>query len=398
MAGSATVIETKTKAFAKEITTFLNKKRKDKISELTKKGDKEPDKKLVQVTFAYSSGKGSLSRTPEAQAESVSKGRSWTCSGAHMVDKARHVKMLYGAPGKKPGVSWDVKSAFGTKDEHFCSLADLKTKWKAVMKSQELKNYKGGDGWGEGDAFHFELDDSKVPHSDKRVQACLAHYAKITRVEGKPRNNSFETSKTWKPSLAPHLKKVEEEAKKKEEEKAKEELKKMRFEGSAAGKQSLLKKSNKSATTKGTALPAITFEGPLDAGAPKEKKVDVSTALPWDSLARDIFEYLGLTESKGFDVKIACGVSYVSVTYPNLTQSFLHGLTPRCALIYNTPAQKALGMTVNVTSDVKLAKSGAGPKGTVAFEMVLETPIDRDKGTIVISIDGAKATARAQHG
>lgn len=395
MATVENVIETKVKAFAKDITKFLDGKRKAKEAKLKKEGEADPDKKLVKVTFAYSSGKGSISRSPEQQAESVSKGTSWTCAGAHMVDKARHVKMLYGAPGKKAKTSWDVAAAFGSKDEHFVTLSDLKTKWAALMKTHGLKNYKGKDGWGDGDAFHFELPDSKVPVSDKRVQACLAHYAKITRIDGKSTNSSFESSH-WKKPLAPHLKKAEAEKKRLEEAERIAELKKMRFDGSSSGTVKLLNKANKTTSVSGAAFPDIDVPSPIDSGGSKAKSVQTGSALVWDSLARDIFEALGLAESSGFDVKVSCGVSYDLVTYDNLTQSFMRNLTPKCVLVYNTPVARAMKMTVTAKADVALTQSTMAPKGTLVFDVVLTSPLDTEKGTITVTIDGAKAKATAK--
>lgn len=397
MANVENVIETKVKAFAKDITKFLDEKRAAKVAKLKKegKGGADPGKTLVTVSFKYSSAKGSISRSPEQQAQYVSDGTSWTCAGAHMVDKARHVAMHYGPAGKKAKVSWDLGGAFGSKDEHFVSLSDLKTKWNALMTTHSLKNHKGKDGWGAGDEFHFELADSKVPHSDKRVQACLAHYAQITRVDGKKKNSSFESG-SWKKSLAPHLKKAEEELAKQKEAEHIAEMKAMQFEGSAAGKQGLLSKVNKSGSTTGKPFPDIDVPSPIDSGGCKAKKVETGTALVWDSLARSIFEKLGLAETSGFDIKLSCGVSYNCITYDNLSQTFLTALTPKCVLVYNTPAARAMGMTVSAVSDVKLTKSAGAPSGKVVFDVLLKTPVDTEKGTITITIDGAKATATAK--
>lgn len=403
MAEAANLIEKKVKAFAQDITKFLEDKRKAKIAELKKKassgGDGKkgggPDDTLVTVTFAYSSGKGSVSRSPEQQAEGVSNGKSWTCAGAHMVDKARHVKMLYGPPGKAAKTSWDVKNAFGTKDQHFVTLADLKKEWTRLMKKHGLKNYRGGDGWGDGDAFHFELPESKVPRSDKRVQACLAHYAKITRLDGKPINETFEKG-SWKKDLEPHLKKIEKEQKKREDAARREELAKLRFDGSAAGSVSLMKGANKAAAVAGKPFPEIDVVGPIDTGKRTAKKVEASAAIQWDSLARDIFETLGLLETKGYDVKLSCGVVYEAITYENLTQTFLTGLTPKCTLIYNTPAAKAMGMTVTAVSDVAMKTSSKAPSGTVAFRVELKSPVNTTKAEVIVAIDGAKAIAKTK--
>lgn len=136
MPDSASTITSKVKAFAKDITAYLTAERL-KQEKALKKAGKDPEATLVKVSFEYSASTGSLSRTPEQQANFVSKGTSWTCAGSHLVDKARHVKMLYGPVGKKPGVSWDLKGAFGSKEQHFMTLSTLQTKWAALMQKTQ---------------------------------------------------------------------------------------------------------------------------------------------------------------------------------------------------------------------------------------------------------------------
>jgi hypothetical protein len=41
-------------------------------------------------------------------------------------------------------------------------------------------------------SFHLELPDSKLDHSDSRVVACFEEYAKLTRKDGKSKNDKFE--------------------------------------------------------------------------------------------------------------------------------------------------------------------------------------------------------------
>lgn len=388
----ASVIESKVKAFAKDINKFLDAKRDAKVKALTKAGDPKADEKVVKVSFKYSGAKGSISRSPEQQAENVAKGTSWTCAGAHMVDKARHVAMYYGPAGKKPKISWAVGEAFGSKDQHFVAMSDLKNKWKALMKTHGLKNHKGGDGWGAGDAFHFELPDSKVPRSDKRVQACLAHYAKLTRIDGKPKNTSFETG-SWKSDLKPHLEKAEKKHAEAEKKKRQAELKKLRFDGQLKGKETLMSGVNASKTVTGKSWGTIDVPSPIDSGAGKTRNVSGGGARQWDSLARSIFEALGLAETKGFDVKLSCGVTYKLITYQNLGQSFIAEVTPTCAVIYNTPVARAMKMKVDVSGEVGLSKSQTEPTGKLVFKYVLTSPVDTEKGQIVLSIKGGKVTS-----
>jgi hypothetical protein len=52
-----------------------------------------------------------------------------------------------------------------------------------------------------------ELPDAKLPFADKRVQECLAHYAKLTRDDGKKKNASFEKDSQIKKYLEDYEKK-----------------------------------------------------------------------------------------------------------------------------------------------------------------------------------------------
>ena len=180
---NSTDIETKVKAFAKDMEAACATLRKASMDKAAK-DNKDPKKKAADppvVTFALSQNKDSGSRTPAEQAAQVADGKSWVCWGAHMADKARHVIMK--ANGS---VTWDAKKTMGDDFDAF------KKKWGEVMSKNGLKNYKGEDGWGPGDEFHLELPDSKISKTDERVGACLAEYAKLTRKDGKAKNDKFE--------------------------------------------------------------------------------------------------------------------------------------------------------------------------------------------------------------
>ncbi len=175
---ASTQIEPLVKQFAVDMTAACAKLRKARIEK------QKNDKKAVEppeVTFVLSPNKDSGARTPAEQAEQVVAGRSWVCWGAHMADKARHVIMK--ANGT---VTFDPKKAMGTDFEAF------KKDWATVMKKHGLKNYKGADGWGDGDEFHLELSDSKIAKTDERVKACFDEYARLSRKEGKGTNDKFE--------------------------------------------------------------------------------------------------------------------------------------------------------------------------------------------------------------
>jgi hypothetical protein len=261
------------------------------------------------------------------------------------------------------------------------------------MSTHGLKNHKGKDGWGDGDEFHFELPDSKVPKSDKRVQACLIHYAKITRVDGEKRNTKFESDPNWKAALKEHLQKYEALAEKLKEEAHRNEMKKLRLEGTSKSSESLLRGSNKTGSADGKPFADILPASAFDSGKLTAKKISIGNAMVWDSLARSIFEKLGLSETSGFDVKLSCGVTYEHITYENLSQSFIRNIVPHVVLIYNTPVAKMMAMSVDVAGEIALTKSALTPKGGFIFTFKLTSPIDTEKGRIEIEIDGAKAKA-----
>ena len=119
-----------------------------------------------------------------------------------MADKARHVMMK--VDGK---VSWSPKPAFGDDFDAF------KKKWGEVMKKHGLKNAAGKDGWPTWDEFHLELPASKIGRSDSRAKACLDEYARLTRIDGKKKNTSFESK--YGKLLKSAIEKYEKQAKKK---------------------------------------------------------------------------------------------------------------------------------------------------------------------------------------
>ncbi len=116
-----------------------------------------------------------------------------------MADKARHVIMK--VDGK---TSWDPKKTFG---EQFSAF---KKAWGAAMKSNDLKNAKGGDGWYDGDSFHLELADSKIAKTDARVDACFEEYVRLTRNMGWNKNEKFE--KAYAKELMPFISAAEKTA------------------------------------------------------------------------------------------------------------------------------------------------------------------------------------------
>lgn len=182
------------KARDKEIAAAQKELEKEKDPKAKKKKEKELPKPFPKVTFALDPNPATECRTPAEQAEMVVKGLSSVCWSAHMADRARHVLMK--VDGR---VTFDAKKALGD------DFAEFRKTWAKVMKANGLKNHKGGDGWGEGDEFHLELDSGKIGRADERSQACFDEYARLTRAAGKNTNDAFE--KTYAKDLAKHIEK-----------------------------------------------------------------------------------------------------------------------------------------------------------------------------------------------
>jgi predicted transcriptional regulator YdeE len=169
--------------FAKQVNDALIAYRTDAAKKDNKKPEELPELKVKVSNLAVTKV-----RKPKEQAEQIVKGVSWTCSSAHMSDNARHVDL------SKAGKYVVVPSKDLTADE----FKTFKDAWNAAMKANGLLNYKAKDGYDEGDAYHLELPDAKLPVSDKRVQECLEEYADMTRNDGKKKNVAFEKDSTIK--------------------------------------------------------------------------------------------------------------------------------------------------------------------------------------------------------
>jgi hypothetical protein len=201
---ASTDIERLTKAFADDMTKACAEIRKARMAQMEEDGDGINDKKKAEdpplITFKMSTKNPvNNARTPAEQAELLvgNKPSTYVCWSAHMADKARHVLMY--ADGRSVN---EPKKVFEKED-----FATFLKMWGQAMKSRGLKNFKGNDGWGEGDAFHLELPDSKITQVDARAKACMDEYARLTRKEGKGKNQTFENK--YQRDLAPYLKKYE---------------------------------------------------------------------------------------------------------------------------------------------------------------------------------------------
>jgi len=97
----------------------------------------------------------------------------------------------------------DPKKVFGRE------FAKFKKERAANMKKHG--NRLGHDGWSDGDGFHLELPDSKMPKTDERVKACLKEYVRLRRDAGKKKNSSFESK--YASLLKPYLEAAEKQQK-----------------------------------------------------------------------------------------------------------------------------------------------------------------------------------------
>ena len=146
---------------------------------------KKENKKLEEVPelrTRLSKLTGTAERTPKEQAQDILKNISWTCSSAHMGDNARHLDLF-------KDTKYIVKPKSELTPEEYKALTEA---WTDAMKKNGLLNYAAREGYDEGDAFHVELPDGKLPFSDKRVQECLEYYAEMTRDKSGKKNVKFE--------------------------------------------------------------------------------------------------------------------------------------------------------------------------------------------------------------
>jgi len=178
-------IETKCKKMVEDANKELEKYEKEQ----KKKGVEKPDS---MRTFLSQYDK-SKSRTGEQQAEEVLAGRSWTCNSSHMADAARHVGPKLN--GKNLTSMKPLKDAVSKDDyDKFVEV------YAAAMKTQGLRNYKGGADFlpSSADPLHMELPDSRLKDGDPKVEACRLAYAKATREDGKTKNEDYEKAdKKW---------------------------------------------------------------------------------------------------------------------------------------------------------------------------------------------------------
>ncbi|WIY27318.1 hypothetical protein [Parasedimentitalea psychrophila] len=399
MSKSGTLIEKKVKAFASGMETRMTALRTAKVKEIDKrleaeaKKAKKPTSKtqktgaaatvpsgedmVMKLTFIMSKGPSTKGRTAKQQATEVAEGDSWTCSGSHMNDSARHINMYTHGPGKS-GKKYmvDPKKAFGSKEEHICNLAKFKSEWVAEMKKQDLRNHGTGTGYGDGDDYHLELPDSRIPRADTECVACVDEYCRLVVMEGYKNNTKFE--KSWAGSVkAPMAKYLKEKA---TADKAKriEELKKMRFKGKLSASGKLF--SNATKTTKASVKTSGAIMPPKEIQAEAGKMSHIPLVLI-------------ATPKKGTftDVFLATSLSLALVKYQNLEQVFVKEVRLDGILSMKGLLSRAAAASASVKIDVTLA-DGTDPTGKATVEYSVDgLGPDDHKGKIIFDIKGSSS-------
>lgn len=406
MAEAATDITKATTAFAKDLTTWLKKKRDAKIAELKKKEEAEKkaqakkgdpktisgsggakagsggakkddkptdwDKQLHTVTFRCSTRTVTLTRTPEAQATEVAKHSSWSCASAHMVDKARHVEMVLN--GK---LSWELKTAFGTGDKQFVTEAAFWKYFGTLFSTHNVVNASGKPEVHGKDKFHLELADAKVPRSDKKVKECMDCYAKkiYLEVEKHPKGPNSDFEKNFKSAeLAASIKKYKAQREKIDKERDREALKALRFDGAVVNAGSAFKDAAKATSFKWKARSDIMPPSPIRAGAGKPTSVSHKLTTKAKSM-------VGGT--------VFVSLAYTYWTFENLSQGFVSDVELEIA----ANLSKAQGMinTLSATYQltIGLSKSKLQPSGALIVQYVLDGLGNYDHvGVVAFAVSG----------
>lgn len=176
----ATTMTTKAKAIQDDRTKAGAKKDAKGGAKAAPKGGAKKEV-IPTVKFVMSKNPVTKSRTPAEQAKLVVSGASSVCWSAHLADSARDITMVTTPKMNR------LEEIFGDRFD------DFKTSWMDARKSLGLKDAAGKDGWVSWDPFHVEMPDSKVDKNDVRAQACIEEYVRLTREDGKKKNQKFET-------------------------------------------------------------------------------------------------------------------------------------------------------------------------------------------------------------
>ncbi|NRB20757.1 MAG: hypothetical protein HRU33_25310 [Rhodobacteraceae bacterium] len=389
MSKSGTLIEKKVKAFASGMETRMTVLRTAKVKETDKRLEAEAKKtgaataaptgedRVMKLTFIMSKGPSTKGRTGKQQAIEVAEGDSWTCSGSHMNDSARHINMYTHGPGKS-GRKYmiDPKKAFGGKEEHICNLAKFKSEWVAEMKKQDLRNFRTGTGYGDGDDYHLELPAPRIPRTDAECVTCVDEYCRLVVLEGYKNNTKFE--KSWAGSVKVPMAKYRKEKETADKARRLEELKKMRFKGklSASGKlfSNATKTTKSSVKTSGSIMP------------PKEIQAEAGkiSHIPLVLIA---------TPKKGTftDVFLATSLSLALIKYQNLEQVFVKEVRVDSILSMKGLLSRAAAASASVKIEVTLG-AGTDPTGKATVEYSVDgLGPDDHKGKIIYDIKGSSS-------
>lgn len=401
MSNSGTLIEKKIKAFASGMETRMTALRTAKVKKIDKrledeaKKAKKPDPKagksgskaaplkgedmVMKLTFIMSKGAATKGRTGKKQAIEVAEGDSWTCSGSHMNDSARHINMYTHGPGKS-GKKYmvDPKKAFGDKDEHVCNLTKFKSEWVAEMKKQDLRNHKNGTGYGNGDDYHLELPNSRIPKTDPECVICVDEYCRLVVMEGYKNNTTFE--KSWATSVKGPMAKYLKEKEKIENAARIEELKKMRFSGKLSASGKLFSNATKTTKASVKANGSIMPPKEIQAEAGKVSHIPLS---------------LVATPPKGTytDIYVMTTLNLALVKYENLEQAFLKEARVDGILSMKGLLSKVASASASVKLDVTLG-NGKEPTGKATIDYSVDgLGPDDHTGQIIYDIKGWSSKA-----
>ena len=123
--------------FASLVNRDLAAFRKEQAATVKKSVTEIPELKVVVNRSA-----ATKMRTPQEQAMEIAEGQSWTCTGAHMTDNARHVFL------QKQGKLVGTPSRNLAKEE-FVAFKDA---WNDAMRDCNLVNFARKAGYDERDA------------------------------------------------------------------------------------------------------------------------------------------------------------------------------------------------------------------------------------------------------
>ena len=396
MGKTGALIEKKVKAFATGMEKRLTTLRKARVKEIDKRLAAEaakggapvtPGKSkaasptgeelVMKLTLAMSTASITKNRTGKQQAVPVAKGRSWTCAGSHMNDSARHIRMYRSGPGKN-GKKYvkDPVDVCGTDDEHICSFTKFKSEWAAEMKTHDLRNYKTGKGYGDGDDYHLELPDSRIPKTDPECLACVDEYCRLVIMEGNKHNSDFE--KNWASAIKAPMAKYKKEKEQIENAERLAELKAMQFAGKLAASGKLFSKATKTGKanlkTKGEIMP--TADIIKEAG----------TRVPFPVIVPAIPKKGTFT-----DIYIFAHLMVWLVDFDNLSQTFVKEVSLDLAVTFKGVMSMMADFSADAKIDVALAKSGLVPTGNVTINYSVDgLGPDDHKGQIVYAINGKK--------